>query len=298
MNRFDSGTPVIFGEVLLDRFPDGNVVLGGAPFNVAWNLQALGLTPLLISRIGTDSLGELILSAMRNWSMPTAGIQHDPRHATGTVEVSFNQGEPSYHITASRAWDHITVPDLHLLPSGNILYHGSLALRTERSRQTLEHLKGSTGSPVLLDVNLRPPWWDSGTVFRFLKGARWVKMNKNELAELAPDCSETGHRAEILLHRTGIESLIVTRGADGAVTYRSDGSVHEQGPADAARVVDTVGAGDAFASVVLLGLARGWTWPDLLHRAQSFASAVVGIQGAISTDPGFYGGFRKAWEPA
>ena len=46
--------PLIVGEVLFDVFPDGSRVLGGAPFNVAWNLCALGADPLLISRVGTD----------------------------------------------------------------------------------------------------------------------------------------------------------------------------------------------------------------------------------------------------
>ncbi|MBA1332725.1 carbohydrate kinase, partial [Candidatus Endoriftia persephone str. Guaymas] len=49
--------PIIFGEVLFDCFEDGSRVLGGAPFNVAWHLQALGAAPLFISRVGDDSLG-------------------------------------------------------------------------------------------------------------------------------------------------------------------------------------------------------------------------------------------------
>ena len=37
--------PLIFGEVLFDQFEDGSSVLGGAPFNVAWHLQAFGMQP-------------------------------------------------------------------------------------------------------------------------------------------------------------------------------------------------------------------------------------------------------------
>ena len=49
--------PVIFGEVLFDHFPDGARVLGGAPFNVAWHLQAFGSAPLFVSRVGNDPAG-------------------------------------------------------------------------------------------------------------------------------------------------------------------------------------------------------------------------------------------------
>lgn len=68
---------IIFGEVLFDCFPDGNVILGGAPFNVAWNLQAFGLSPLFISRIGDDSYGITIKEAMQNWGMDLRGLQLD-----------------------------------------------------------------------------------------------------------------------------------------------------------------------------------------------------------------------------
>ena len=50
----------IFGEVLFDVFPDGHQVLGGAPFNVAWHLQAFGQSPFFISRVGNDPQGKEI----------------------------------------------------------------------------------------------------------------------------------------------------------------------------------------------------------------------------------------------
>ena len=60
-------SPAIFGEVLFDCFEDGSRVLGGAPFNVAWHLQAFGCKPLLISRVGDDPMGKLIRETMLQW---------------------------------------------------------------------------------------------------------------------------------------------------------------------------------------------------------------------------------------
>ena len=63
-----SNPPIhVFGEVLFDCFPDGRRVLGGAPFNVAWNLQAFGLAPQFISRIGDDADGKEIHALMTDW---------------------------------------------------------------------------------------------------------------------------------------------------------------------------------------------------------------------------------------
>jgi len=107
MYRAQEQRPVMFGEVLFDMFPDGSVVLGGAPFNVAWHLQAFGLSPLLISRVGADALGRQVSAAMQEWGMDRSGLQLDSAHPTGTVSISFSDGEPKFDIVPNRAFDYI-----------------------------------------------------------------------------------------------------------------------------------------------------------------------------------------------
>ena len=68
----------LFGEVLIDQFPEGQRILGGAPFNVAWHLQAFGQPPCFISRIGNDETGELIQHAMNTWGLSKDALQIDP----------------------------------------------------------------------------------------------------------------------------------------------------------------------------------------------------------------------------
>lgn len=286
---------LIFGEVLFDRFPDGNVVLGGAPFNVAWHLQAFGAAPLFVSRIGNDSLGRRIRGAMSEWGMDSAGLQLDSQHPTGTVEVRFEQGEPAYDIVAERAYDHIAADLIPQLQPA-LLYHGTLALRGAVSARALAALKARFPAPVFVDVNLRPPWWDRHSAEQALDGARWVKLNEDELALLGADSGELDARAAGLREKHGIELLIVTRGGDGAVAFSSDGRSAETRPAPGHSVVDTVGAGDAFTSVTVLGLTLDWPLRQTLERAQAFASAVVGVRGATVQDRNFYRPFIEQWE--
>src|SRR5690606_31337572 len=99
--------PVIFGEVLFDVFPDGTAVLGGAAFNVAWNLRGLGLDPLFVSRVGDDERGRGVLGAMERFGMDTSAVEVDPIRPTGVVTVAFRDGEPSYEIIADQAYDRI-----------------------------------------------------------------------------------------------------------------------------------------------------------------------------------------------
>ncbi|MGD8910729.1 MAG: PfkB family carbohydrate kinase, partial [Chromatiales bacterium] len=115
----------VFGEVLFDCFPGGEKILGGAPFNVAWNLCAFGQRPWFVSRVGEDDEGRTIRQAMASWGMDTGGVQSDPQHATGQVQVSLDQGEPSYDIVDAVAYDFIEAGELDPQPC-RMLYHGSL----------------------------------------------------------------------------------------------------------------------------------------------------------------------------
>ncbi|MDT8385887.1 MAG: carbohydrate kinase [Thiogranum sp.] len=291
----DTRRPYIFGEVLFDRFPDGQVILGGAPFNVAWHLQAFGQAPLFVSRIGDDKLGRLVQSAMQAWGLDTRGLQVDAEHATGSVEVTFDAGEPSYEILADSAYDHI-VPEL--LPPGDagLLYHGTLALRTACSAAALAELKRASAAPVLLDVNLRPPWWQMRQVQDLINDARWVKLNHDELDTLISGTAALDDKVAQLMQQHRIELLIVTRGSNGATAFARDGSTAVVQPAAGAELVDTVGAGDAFTSVIALGLLLDWPLDRTMTRAQQFASALVGVRGATVQDPQFYQRFLSDWK--
>ena len=288
--------PVVFGEVLFDRFPDGNVVLGGAPFNVARHLQAFGREPLMISRVGNDALGRNIRQAMEDWSMSLRGLQLDSQHPTGTVDVSIHANEPSYDIVDQRAYDFIDATLLPPLPESGVLYHGSLALRNPVSRQALETLRRGGDLAVFVDVNLRAPWWQREAVLAMLQQARWAKLNADELACLCPEEGSLEARARFLLADCELEWLVVTLGGAGAQVFMATADTLSIAPAQNTPVVDTVGAGDAFTSVLLLGLLRDWPMQQTLQRAQEFASAIVGVRGATVSDAGFYERICVDWE--
>ena len=288
------GRPVVFGEVLFDRFPDGSAVLGGAPFNVAWHLQAFGQQPLFISRVGDDPLGRRIRNAMTDHGMDTSGLQLDSAHPTGTVDVSFVDGEPHYDIVEDRAWDFVAADALPPMRDIALVYHGSLALRGAVTRKAFQELKRRLPAPRFVDVNLRSPWWKRASVLDLIDGAVWVKLNAAELAELDPESDGSNRAAEAWRARHALKLLILTRGAKGAEALAPDVCIGVS-PEAAGTVVDTVGAGDAFASVFLLGILNGWSLDNTLHRAQDFASALVGVRGATVEDPAFYAGFATAW---
>ena len=99
------GAVVLFGEVLADVFPDRSV-LGGAPFNVARHLQAFGLLPLLITRVGDDQLGRELVATMTRLGMTVEGVQQDPLHPTGQVIVHIEEGSHRFEIPPDQASPH------------------------------------------------------------------------------------------------------------------------------------------------------------------------------------------------
>ncbi|PIE21879.1 MAG: carbohydrate kinase [Planctomycetota bacterium] len=291
--------PVIFGEVLFDCFPGGESVLGGAPFNVAWHLQAFGLAPFFISRVGADALGETVLERMREHGMDISGVQVDAEHPTGSVQVSLDQGQPSYEILDVQAYDFIDAAAVELPERAALLYHGSLALRNPDSREAWRSLvveADRRGVPCCVDINLRQPWWNKAWVRSFLLGATWLKLNEDELRELAAgDGEDIRQQAEEFRKAYGLEMLVLTLGAEGAICFTEGQDLLDVSPEAEAYVVDTVGAGDAFASVLLTGLLRGWPHETSLERAQAFALEICGQRGATVLDPYFYSRAMSDW---
>ncbi len=148
---------------------------------------------------------------------------------------------------------------------------------------------------MFVDVNLRDPWWDPETVTGLLDGAHWAKFNEHELDRLAPPGDSAAARARATIERHGLHALLLTGGERGARLFTADGETLEARPGRQVEVVDTVGAGDAFAAVVILGILRDWPLQTCLDRAQALASAVVGQRGATVHEKAFYAPFAAAW---
>lgn len=289
------GRPVLFGETLYDHFADGQSVLGGAPFNVAWHLQAFGMSPLLISRIGDDDPGRQILAVMQDWGMDTAGIQVDAQHRTGVVNVTLVGAEPRYEIVADRAYDHIDSRQLPALDEAVMLYHGTLACRSGTSRETLEYLRSAQSMPRFVDINLRAPHYNHASMLQLIQGASWLKLNAAEFKEIISAISDRTQANKDFLETFDLDGLVITRAEEGAEIRTRDGSRFFVRPSETIQITDTVGAGDGFSSVLMIGQLKGWSLQDSLARANEFAQAVIGVRGATVADINFYQDFRRDW---
>ncbi|MEM9136763.1 MAG: PfkB family carbohydrate kinase [Cyanobacteria bacterium P01_F01_bin.42] len=280
--------PLIIGEVLFDEFPDGQRVLGGAPFNVAWNLQGFGLGPLFVSAVGRDDEGAQVRATMDAWEMDTGALQTAAEWPTGKVHITLENDEPQFSILDQQAYDEIQPPDLDSCDREfSLLYLGSLAYRSTISRATTNQIIGETNLPRFVDINIRQPWFDKQLVVPLLHRAEWVKLNADELSFLTTmECSTAEQIAaatNVLRDRHGIRYFFVTCGASGAYVIDDSGEILFADAPTPNPFMDAVGAGDAFASAVIAGIARGLPLADILAGSLQFASNACTIRGATTT---------------
>lgn len=304
MTSIRSETIILFGEVLADIFDDRRV-FGGAPFNVARHLKALGLHPVLISRIGNDELGHELLAQIKDAGMDDCGIQRDDLHPTGQVMVHLEDRGHRFEILPEQAYDFIHAGMSHstsLAMCPQLIYFGTLAQRNAISAHALVTLFLSNQGkvPCLLDINLRKPWYDLHTLEYSLIHANLIKINQEELDELALLFELTGinreQKAAALLKQFDLDSILTTCGEEGAWQLDKDGKVSNiNGLISSRPVMDTVGAGDGFAAVYILGLLRKWPIKLTLSRANAFAAALCEIRGAIPDTSDFYEPFIADW---
>jgi len=304
-------TTVVFGEALVDDFTTEQVV-GGAPFNVARHLAAFMAPQLMLTRIGKDQPGQAVRAEFERFAMSEAGLQVDAIEETGRVLVERGaRGGHRFTILPNQAYDFIDRAQAeaaveHAQPG--IFYFGTLAQRHERSRATLMALLRATPALRYLDLNLRDGQVDERTVTRSLQEANIAKVNEEELQamfgwyfQIKPDdaamaAEEVHASCQALLQMFSLDALIVTLGHRGSVYFGADGQVlmHRDNPAPPF-VIDTVGAGDAFSAIFLLGKMRGWSLELSLARANEFAGAICAIPGAVPRDLGFYDQWMRKW---
>ena len=276
---------ICFGEMLWDVFPDG-AVAGGAPMNVALNLQQLGVDVTMISRVGKDEDGQKILDFVKGYGLSLTSIQEDENQPTGQVIIDQADKENiQYDILEPVAWDFIslTPENQELVANADALVFGSLAVRNEKSWQTLYHL---VHQPLLtiFDVNMREPYIDFYKIDSLLGYTDILKINEDELEILADFFELKDKRdglakalCDYLVEEYPIETICITHGGKGAMVYK-DGSIISH-PGYKVQVEDTVGAGDAFLSGFVKMYLEGKNLKDTLDFASKLGAFVATQKG-------------------
>jgi len=268
------------GEILWDLLPSGKQ-LGGAPTNFAYHAHALGAEALIVSRVGSDPLGREILDRLRVLGLPTNGIGVDDTAPTGTVTVEVQpDGQPRFTIHENVAWDRIEAVEN---AQADAICFGTLAQRCPASRNAIRrNISGTRASALrVFDINLRQQFYSRDIIESSLGLANALKLNDAELPVLAAMFGlDGGARAQLaaLARRFDLRAVALTRGAAGSLLLAN--GVWSEHAGIRVKVVDSVGAGDAFTAAWTLGLLAGQPLDTINQRANEVAAFVCTQSGA------------------
>lgn len=277
-----TGPIVCFGEILWDVLPSG-AMPGGAPMNVAYHLKKLNHDPLLITRVGHDEWGKGLIELLERNEISTEYFQMDHVLETGKVIANVvDSHNVTYDIINPVAWDNIHWEDSFepIVKNANFFVFGSLAARNQSSRATLFRLLELAERKVL-DVNLRPPFFNQEIITDLLMRTDMLKLNNAELKFVtgwfSPYDSEED-RIRMLQDRFKISTVIVSRGDQGC-TVMHQGSIykHEGFQVD---VVDTIGSGDAFLAGFLSSRLQGNSFNVAIEYANALGALIATYSGA------------------
>jgi fructokinase len=279
------------GEVLWDKFPDGNR-LGGAPANFSYHAGQLGARAKLISRVGLDSDGDKLLQALRENNVDRRDLQKDAQHATGAVRVTLSESlEATYEIVKNAAWDFLAWNEdvAALATPTKALSYGTLAQRNDRSRITIQRFVRAAKIDALrlFDINLRQKFYNRDVIQFGLDHCTVLKVNQAELEVVSQMFHWGGAKEEqvieLLFKHHPLQYVAVTHGGDGCHFYH--GTEMVQSAAPQVTVADTVGSGDAFGAALIMGLLRGEPLQIVADRANEVGAFVASQPGGMPKLP-------------
>jgi fructokinase len=290
------------GEILFDVYPTSKM-LGGAPINFLYHIFKLTGQGTIVSRVGHDVLGEKVRRFLTNNGIQTNYIQDDLKHPTGITNVTLDEQKiPTFNIDKDRAYDFIeNTSELQKLIENNTdcLYFGSLAQRSDVSRRTIQSLF-EKDIKYFCDLNIRQNFHSEDIITRSVKTADVLKVNIDEIQFLHNlffknefDLIKSSFE---LIKKFDIELLAVTKGAEGA-TLVNNGNV-DYFNLDSGEVIDTLGAGDAFASILCVGYLENWKLGRINQLANEFAVEICKIKGALPESDSVYDTFKRKIENA
>ena len=273
------------GEALWDMLPAGKQ-LGGAPANFAYHVKRLGLPAKVVSAVGHDELGNEILNLFQEKEIPY--LVQQITYPTGTVQVSLDEaGVPSYEIKTDVAWDNIpyTAELEELARHTKVACFGSLAQRNSVSCETinrfLDAMPDAENVWKVFDINLRQQFYTKEILHCSLCKCNILKINDEELAVVSElfnlSSASMEGQCRQLLSDYQLKMIILTCGEKGSYVITPEETFYKETPH--VEVVDTVGAGDAFAAAFIAGILKG----NSIAEAHQLA---VDVSAHVCTQPG------------
>ena len=268
--------------------------IAGAETNVAVGLARLGRSAGWISRVGDDEFGRAVVFRVRGEGVDTSRVISDPTAPTGVVIRERREVGPIEQVYYRRgsAASHLSPGDLDpsYISSAKYLHlTGITPALSDTCRETVfaaAEIATGAGVMLVLDPNYRSKLWSRDEfrkVVRDLASRTNILLPGIDEAELLTGASDPEIAAR-QLQKLGPSLVVLKLGAEGALAVTADELTRV--PAHALeRVIDPVGAGDAFAAGLLSGLLGGLATVDALRLANRCGALAMTAPGDMESLP-------------
>jgi len=254
--------------------PEMRREFGGTAGNIAYNLQLLGGSPLIMATVGVD------FASYRTWldSNEISQIHIKPISNSFTAQAFITTDMSDNQITAF----HPGAMNHSHENSVNHTEDVSVAIIAPDGREGMfQHAREchEAGIPYLFDPGQGLPMFNGEELLHFIEMADYVAVNDYE-GQLLQE--KTGLSLEDIA--TKVKALIVTKGADGSVIM-ADGQRIEIPCVKATEILDPTGCGDAYRAGLLYGINKGWSWKDSGQLAAVMGAIKIASRGGQNHKP-------------
>lgn len=321
MKRFDVAS---IGRVAVDFYANEigvplyeaksfSMYLGGSSGNVAVGAARLGLKVAMVSRVGREDLGEFVVRTLGAEGVDTTAVARDPARLTGLVVLGIQPPDrfPLIFFRENCADINLSEADLDrdVLENARALFVTGTTLSREPSRSATRaavRMVRAAGGRVVLDLDWRATLWPEGPagyareMASFFAECDLIVGTEDEFTAAAgalgaptqltattydggaAHARDAADALEFVRARTKA-ALVLKRGAQGAEVH--DGDTRFSAAPYPVEVLNVLGAGDGFASGLLLGWLSGWSWDRTLAYANAVGAIVVTRHGCSVAIP-------------
>jgi len=266
--------------------------VGGCPANIAVGARRLGLRVAMLSTVGADPVGDFVLRFLDREGIDTRYVSRAEGHRTGAAALAIQPPDhfPLIYYRDRAADIELSIDDILAAPladSRMLLVSGTGLSRDPSRTATLLALERAreAGTQTVIDLDLRTDQWRDprayGIVVRSalphidlvigtedeIKAVTLTHIEQMSVSGSQVSSADVSGDLETAIQAIlgrGPQVVVVKRGRKGAWVCQPDQPRIEV-PGFPVEVLNTLGAGDAFASGFLAGRLAGW---DLYRSAR------------------------------
>ena len=273
------------------------VHVAGSEANILIGLTKLGFKTGLITRVGNDEFGKLIINFLRGEGVDTSRVKIDKEAPTGVYFIQRHYPVPGKstvfyyrHGSAASRLSPDDVDEDYVRNSKAVIITGitpALSNSCLAAVEKIYDLAVKNNVDLILDTNIRLKLWRKAerareVISKFLR-AKVIFTNVEDLSILVPGLG-VNDAARKLLDK-GAELVVVKLGEEGAIALSKDGKVFKSEAFRVPFIEDVIGAGDAFDAAFLASIYRGLSIDEALMYANAAGALVVTVRGDVEAQP-------------